>query len=860
MTKRSPNLDDRSFEDLLTEARSWIQRTCPDWNDLSTGDPGMVMLEVFAHLTEVMLYRLNRLPDKAYIAFLDFLGTTMRPPAAASTLLHFERQECGDFLEIPKGTRVQSSISRNGAPPPVFATTKRIVFEPGQMRVEVEARAGEWIEGELLGVATGLPGQTYQIHAPPVVCPVPHAEDLIIAVEVHEQAAERTISWNGQAFEIWNEKKHFANSEGNRRIYTFDRLSGTLSFAPAVVGANNNEPGQLLQLADIPENGQEIRAWYRRGGGSNTNVPAGALSVLKDAISGVSVTNPSTATGGNDEETLENALLRAPQHFRTLDRAVTATDYELLACRGSATIGRAKAFTQSKIWAHAAPGTVELLLVPEVSDTNIFDKGLTAPYLESLQNDDTLKSVQQTIDACQMVGASCEIKWTRYKTVQVHGRVVVRQVEDAKAIQNRLLQCLNRKITALPNSSNKTGWPYGEPLHVSSIYDTLLSEPGVAYVDQIRLAVNDAPDTQVHGLVADAFQKNTWYAGEDEKLFRSTNNGEGWEIIRRFKTGEKIIRVKVHPERAGRIAIITEKSDANSERKDWLIHITNDCGESWDVAGNLKFQVRDCGWIQEGGRDHLLLATDQGLYKLPAASEAVPFPIIVDLDQPTMKLWTVETALSEEGGQLIALAAQDQCGVYLSVNGTGDGAFKKIGLQDEDVRVLQIQRQGPNHYLWAGCYTFGASEGKGCCRLMINRSASEAPHWDHFSTDWRGGSCHGLACSGTHIFAATHHAGVLELNVAERNPIWETPHIECGLGLRDVGRFHPVYAVAAQQGEGHPCMMAGGPIGVFRRRSDSMEYSNVSTVEFNSRVTLPSTWQFCPGKHNIEVVRENEIH
>ena len=83
MSLPSPNLDDRDFNQLLEECRLQIKRSCPEWTDLSPGDPGMMLLELFAHLTEIMIYRLNRLPDKAYVEFLRLLGVKILPPSAA---------------------------------------------------------------------------------------------------------------------------------------------------------------------------------------------------------------------------------------------------------------------------------------------------------------------------------------------------------------------------------------------------------------------------------------------------------------------------------------------------------------------------------------------------------------------------------------------------------------------------------------------------------------------------------------------------------------------------------------------------------------------------------------------------------
>jgi len=82
----TPKLDDRSFDDLMREAREIIAARAPGWTDHSPGDPGIVLVELFAFLTENMLYRLNRVPEKVHIALLNLLGVTLQAPAAAVAL------------------------------------------------------------------------------------------------------------------------------------------------------------------------------------------------------------------------------------------------------------------------------------------------------------------------------------------------------------------------------------------------------------------------------------------------------------------------------------------------------------------------------------------------------------------------------------------------------------------------------------------------------------------------------------------------------------------------------------------------------------------------------------------------------
>src|SRR5262245_64346066 len=73
-----PNLDDRSFADLVAEACALIPRHAPEWTNFNPADPGITLLEVFAWLTEITLYRLNQIPAANIRAFLELIGVTPR--------------------------------------------------------------------------------------------------------------------------------------------------------------------------------------------------------------------------------------------------------------------------------------------------------------------------------------------------------------------------------------------------------------------------------------------------------------------------------------------------------------------------------------------------------------------------------------------------------------------------------------------------------------------------------------------------------------------------------------------------------------------------------------------------------------
>ncbi|MCP2729239.1 hypothetical protein [Limnofasciculus baicalensis] len=68
-----PNLDDRTYADLVEEARSLIPIESPEWTDHNPSDPGIVLIELLAWLTEMTLYRVNQVSDRNYEMFLKLL-------------------------------------------------------------------------------------------------------------------------------------------------------------------------------------------------------------------------------------------------------------------------------------------------------------------------------------------------------------------------------------------------------------------------------------------------------------------------------------------------------------------------------------------------------------------------------------------------------------------------------------------------------------------------------------------------------------------------------------------------------------------------------------------------------------------
>ncbi|GAA2396144.1 putative baseplate assembly protein [Dactylosporangium salmoneum] len=853
MTLPVPNLDDRSFVDLVRDARERIARTCPEWTDLSVHDPGITLVEAFAHLTEVLLYRLNRLPEKAFVEFLNLLGVTRRPPAAAWAELTFART--GDDrarLTIPAGTRVAAAGTADPRPV-VFVTTESVVLAEDATEVRVRAHHAEPVAAELLGLGTGRPGQVLRTAHAPIVTTT-EAIDVMLGVQTPpEEAGEGAPArdFDGRSFEIWQPVAGFAGVPAGARVYLLDRSTGTVTFAPAV-----DEGG--APVAAVPPAGREVRMWYRTGGGPAGNVAAGSLTALREPIPGVSVTNREPAAGGRALETTDAALVRGPYEFFALRRAVTARDFELLATAASAAVARAKAFTRSTMWAFARPGEVEVVLVPHVGPESRPDWRLPLAAMLRVQTDDVREEAQRDLDARRALGTRVVAGWARYKAVSVRARVVVGAHEDVDAVRRRINDRLHATISPLPTPLNPTGWAFGEPLRGSNVYRMLESaEPGVRYVDDVRFVVDEVPDAAVRTVVADRFQRDTWYAGCGELLFRSMNGGDGWETVGRFP-GEEVRRVAPAPDaqrpgvvaRPGHLVVVTRTDDGGS-----AIRLSNDLGETWTLVSVLEPAVADIAWIDREGVATLLCATDTGLYEVPAEAGAVPLQILVDAQDPDRGFAGVRSFVSERGVHGVAVTAQAQQGVYLSVAGGTAGTFTHVGLKGVDARAIEVQLDGSATVLWVGAGEADPNKpGQGCHRARLFEADVR---WERINAGWTGGTCWDLDFDGRTVVAATQSAGILRLDTSAASPHWEGSTVNGGLPLRDRTRFEPVEALAAG-GVGGPehRTLAGTKRGVFRS-DDGVAWAFAAQRETRQPVTIPETWLLCSAEHDIEVVRED---
>lgn len=85
-----PELDPRGYRELFDEALARIPVHTPEWTNRNEADPGVTLLQLWAYMSETLLYRSSLIPERNRIAFLRLLGYGRAPARAARGLVAFE--------------------------------------------------------------------------------------------------------------------------------------------------------------------------------------------------------------------------------------------------------------------------------------------------------------------------------------------------------------------------------------------------------------------------------------------------------------------------------------------------------------------------------------------------------------------------------------------------------------------------------------------------------------------------------------------------------------------------------------------------------------------------------------------------
>jgi predicted phage baseplate assembly protein len=324
----------------------------------------------------------------------------------------------------------------------------------------VSAIQAQTVNGEVLGGTSGARNQAWRLENRPVL------KDSL-QIQINEGP--------GEAWRDWKVVNDLIGSGPADEHLAVNWTSGD-------VHAGDGEHGQVpVANAGNPDT-NVVASEYRFGGGSRGNVAAGQIRNLLtpiDGIDGDTITNIFEASGGSDEERIEDAKIRARQTLRARERAVSVEDFELLA-KQAGNVRRAKALplTHPLFPGVKVPGTVTVIIVPDSKAPN------------PQPSDGLLRTVCASLEARRLLTTELFVIGPRYVAVSVEATVIATDEADPGRVKQDVEAALSAYLNPLTGGDDGLGWPFGGTLRYSKIVQRVFSVAGVDSVPSLVLIVD----------------------------------------------------------------------------------------------------------------------------------------------------------------------------------------------------------------------------------------------------------------------------------------------------------------------------------------------------------------------------------
>jgi hypothetical protein len=133
-----PKIDNRTYNDIVEQTVKFAEKFS-DWQQGdSQADAGGALIRIFGRMATLVIDRLNRVPDKNFLAFLDLIGTQIQPPQPARVPLTFflVQGSPGDAF-VPAGTQVAAPPTEGQVEEVVFETERDLVVTTAQLTVAI---------------------------------------------------------------------------------------------------------------------------------------------------------------------------------------------------------------------------------------------------------------------------------------------------------------------------------------------------------------------------------------------------------------------------------------------------------------------------------------------------------------------------------------------------------------------------------------------------------------------------------------------------------------------------------------------------------------------------------------------------
>ncbi|HET7872216.1 MAG TPA: baseplate J/gp47 family protein [Terriglobales bacterium] len=350
----------RDFSSFRKALVDLIPAKLPEWSDRSEADFGVVLIELFAYMGDILSYYQDRLANECFlntaqerrsvIDHLRLIGYEPQGAAPATAVLSVVvGNDRNGVVEIRSGDQFATATSRDRRSvtfeyvqdKPLLIdlstlTTNSAHKADGSVRTGfkeatavIPVREGKTIVNEVIGISDGTANQRYRLAQPNAL-----RESIQIVTDTTPPGPpwrlRKNLAFSKPAF----------NEEQLLALQIQGHIASTLAFSrnpdrDFAIETDENEVTTVVfgdgQYGEIPPVAAPILATYRTGGGEIGNVGARQITIVGRSpqlqLLAAEVFNPVAASGGAERETIQQAVKYAPTVFSSMQRAVTAEDY-----------------------------------------------------------------------------------------------------------------------------------------------------------------------------------------------------------------------------------------------------------------------------------------------------------------------------------------------------------------------------------------------------------------------------------------------------------------------------------------------------------------------------------------------------
>ncbi len=302
------NYTGRDVPTMLTDLKQNLRDTVPDVNDFFESSEGRFLLDAFTGVGEVTGFVVDRQGAECYvdtvelrenlISLLKLIGYAPSNPSPEIVNVTITRS--GDLdtdLVIPKYTKLLAVSQRRSIP---FVTSSQVTVATGAASVTATAVQGEW--RSLTYTSNGSGYQAYLLPSKMIA-------------DSYIRAYVDNAEWN------LAEDNTFV---GHTPIDPVFRIIPQADKRTLIEFGSNSE-------GKAPPIGSKVKIEYLETLHTGGHINAKSIQSIVTDSPNLSVNNPYPSSGGLDFESIDSARRRYPLVFKTMRRAVTLGDWEVLA-------------------------------------------------------------------------------------------------------------------------------------------------------------------------------------------------------------------------------------------------------------------------------------------------------------------------------------------------------------------------------------------------------------------------------------------------------------------------------------------------------------------------------------------------